>query len=550
MGITVTPQGLRQSSLFCGRLSLPGLVCQTCALFLILVGGGCDFAGLGAPAEPPEQTNVVNPRVALDGNGFAAVSYEEVTNRNRDESTIRVQRYSFADDQFRDAAGFTARRNLRHVLAADESGRAIELFGESNVLRSCQFQSGLGWSCSDLPREPGNSAGYRPGSIAMDGAGRAVALDGSLGEYRLTPGNPWTVRRIFSTSVREIEERSLAYWSGGVAVAVWGDFQSNVNSVKSSRYLRVSDTWEPEITLSTIDPGPDAKPQIAMHRNGPNAAAIAVWRQLVGGSSYNIQANHYLPGVGWQGAQTLPGSTGNIQDDSVSIAMAGNGDVIVAWSDLASVLASRFASGSFGPVQRVGSASANDGDGKMRIAMDGAGNAILIWSNGSPLLANRYVVGQGWQGALEIGQHEGAAPTLPPQFDIGMDSAGRAMAVWQRSAAPFPGGRLGWHVFASGYTLSIDPTVLPLQRNGDSQRATVSIARLGYTGPIDLQPFDCPAKVICVFDRSQIPGNENTAGLTFLTNLNDPALAGNYVVRVTGTGGGATTEAFIEVQIQ
>lgn len=178
--------------------------------------------------------------------------------------------------------------------------------------------------------------------------------------------------------------------------------------------------------------------------------------------------------------------------------------------------------------------------------MDGVGNAIVIWSNGSPLLANRYVVGQGWQGALEIGQHLDQS-----SYDIDMDSTGRAMAVWEKSApGPLLGGRLGWHVFAGGFSLSVNPSILPLQRNGDSQRATVSITRLGYTGPVDLQHFDCPAKVICVFDRSQIPGNENSAGLTFLTNLNDPALAGNYVVRVTGTGGGATTEAFIELQIQ
>ena len=526
------------------------------AVAIALFAQACEQPSVGIffPAESPEVTTVEQPRVALDGNGFAVVSYEEQNSRNSDESTVRVARYRFADGNFLDAVGFAASKGKRHVLAADESGMATEILRapgpfSNEPLRSCQSQPGQSWSCTDIysPADP-------PGSVAMDGAGRVLALDitgtngGDLGEFHLTPGTPWTVRQILSTTGSNIlshiaDHNALAYWSGGTGFAVWEYSQSGVSSVRSRRYLRASDTWEPEVVLSTGgDPGSDSVPQIAMHRRGPNSRAIAVWISILS-APRNVQINQYSPGVGWQGSQTLPGSEDPSALKGHSVAMAGNGDVMIAWVVNETVLASRLVNGAFEPIRTIGSATF----AKTRIAMDGVGNAIVIWSSETDLRANRYIVGQGWQGSQSIG-----TPASSGNFDVDMDESGRFLVAWAGDAGPaFPPGstRLRTYV-GGGFSLALTPAVLPLQRNGDSQLANVAVTRFAYTGTVDLQIFDCPSKVICVLNRSQIPGTENTAELRFITNVNDPAPAGNYVVRVMGTGGGVTTEAFVEVQIQ
>ena len=525
------------------------------AVAIALFAQACD-PGKGPPAVfpfpgvSPEVTAVVQPRVALDGNGFAVVSYEELNSRNSDESTVRVARYRFADRNFLDAVGFAASKGKRHVLAADESGTATEILRapgpfSNEPLRSCQSQPGQSWSCTDI-YSPANTGADPPGSVAMDGAGRVLALDqgGELGAFHLTPGTPWTVRGILSTTASDIaDHNALAYWSGGTGFAVWEDFQPNVHSVRSRRYLRASDTWEPEVVLSTGgDPGSDSVPQIAMHRRGPNSRAIAVWISILS-APRNVQINQYSPGVGWQGSQTLPGSEDPSALKGHSVAMAGNGDVMIAWVVNETVLASRLVNGAFEPIRTIGSATF----AKTRIAMDGVGNAIVIWSSETDLRANRYIVGQGWQGSQSIG-----TPASSGNFDVDMDESGRFLVAWAGDAGPaFPPGstRLRTYV-GGGFSLALTPAVLPLQRNGDSQLANVAVTRFAYTGTVDLQIFDCPSKVICVLNRSQIPGTENTAELRFITNVNDPAPAGNYVVRVTGTGGGVTTDAFVEVQIQ
>ncbi|TKB63800.1 MAG: hypothetical protein E8D47_12685 [Nitrospira sp.] len=492
-------------------------------------------------------------RVALDGNGFAAVSNEETRNRaNSFQFSVRASRYSFSDNAFRDgitlAAGDSAANSFK-VLANDQSGQVIEFVQEAtlhvglpsvNVLKSCLFVLNQGWGCS--------VSSFVPYALSMDGAGQALAsrvAGSSLVANHFNPGTGWGVDQILSTDDPKFGIVALVYWSGGIGYAVWVDRQDNI---RASRFVRSTDTWEPSQVL-----GVGSRAHVALARNAASAAALVVWVDLTGGFQYS----QYIPGNGWQGAQPIPLLSTNEMNPS-QLAMASNGDAmligVVGQGAQASNLirAIRFKNGGWETLQTIGSVGSTVPQ-NTQIVMDGVGNAIALYVNVNTgeLIANRFSVVSGWQGAETIGILTGIA-SANGDFDIDMDETGRAMAVWPGDAGPaFPLGSSRLRTYtAGGFTVALTPSILPLQRNGDSQRATVSITRLGYTGPIDLQHFDCPAKVICVFDQSQIPGNENNTGLTFLTNLNDPALAGNYVVRVTGTGGGATTEAFIEVQIQ
>lgn len=521
--------------------SLKGAIAPIYAV-LLMFGIGCSASGSDPNpfvAEPAEVVTVQHPQVALDGNGFATVTNIESRSRGvSSQRSVQASRYSFSDGLFRDTATLAGSVNLSSFLASDQSGSAIQFFDQPPST-NCRFQSTLGWSCAGFPSFP-------PLALAMDGAGRALAVSVVSGfELRVShfvPVSGWgTAQTLDTDSIGGLSRDGLVYWNGGVGFAVWNDRQGNV---RASRFLRSADSWEPSQILGPSDTR--FSPHIALARNAVSASALAVWKVATG----EVQYSRYIPGGGWQGTQAIPLPNPDPNELlPAQLAIANNGEAILVGRGPGVVKAARFRNGTWEAVQTIGSSPELTSD--VRIVMDGVGNAMTLFvDTARNLVANRFSVVSGWQGSQTIGNLAGTADT--DDFDIDMDEAGRAMVVWSGDAGPaFPLGSSRLRTYVSGgFTVSLTPIVLPVQRNGDSQRATVSITRLGYTGPVDLQHFDCPAKVICVFDRSQIPGNENSAGLTFLTNLNDPALAGNYVVRVTGTGGGVTTEAFIEVQIQ
>ena len=161
--------------------------------------------------------------------------------------------------------------------------------------------------------------------------------------------------------------------------------------------------------------------------------AIAVWRKS-DGTLYNIVADRYVSGLGWQGSEIIESiSTGHAYYPY--IAMDTGGNALVVWhqgdSPHNDICANRYTAGSgWGTAALIETGEAGDAD-YPRIAMDNNGNAMAVWkqSDGTRYntLACRYITGSGWQ-TPEIIETDNSGDVYTPS--VSFDDGGNAIAVW------------------------------------------------------------------------------------------------------------------------
>ncbi len=234
----------------------------------------------------------------------------------------------------------------------------------------------------------------------------------------------------------------------GNAFAVWAESDNGTYNIWANRYV-AGVGWETAVLLETDDRGDAEYPQVAVDATGD---AFAVWEQS-NGSLYSIYANRYAAGVGWGTAELLEtSSAGNAGWAHVAASPAG--DAFAVWEQYDgarwSIDANRYARGTgWGTAVPI---ETNDigYDNLPEVAADASGDAIAVWEHSDTVRqyvwANRYVAGTGWGTAEQI-QNDGVE--YAQLAKVGVAANGDAIAAWRGRGLT----GLSWNISVSRYVV-------------------------------------------------------------------------------------------------
>ncbi|MCP5101328.1 MAG: Ig-like domain-containing protein, partial [Chloroflexi bacterium] len=281
--------------------------------------------------------------------------------------------------------------------------------------------------------------------IAFDGSGNAIAV---WYQYDGTRYNIWANRYVAGTGwnntaaeMIEIDDLGnafspqIAFDGSGNAIAVWHQYDGNRYNIWANRYVAGTDWDDTAAEMIEIDAGGASSPQIAFDGSGN---AMAVWYQH-DGTHDSIWANRYVAGTGWDDTAAEMIENDNVGNaEYPQIAVDGSGNTMAVWHQYDgtrfNIWANRYVAGT-GWDNTAAEMIENDDAGDAsypQIAFDGSGNAIAVWDqyDGTRhnIWANRYVAGTGWNNtAAEMIENTNEGNAFSPQ--IAFDGSGNAIAV-------------------------------------------------------------------------------------------------------------------------
>ena len=214
----------------------------------------------------------------------------------------------------------------------------------------------------------------------------------------------------------------------GVMIAVWSQFDGTRFNIWANRF-RVGTGWE---TATPIESSaePASRPHVAVDASGN---ALAVWEQYDGTRS-NIWANRYAAGSGWSSPTMIEtDNAGNAYSAHVAVDAGGGGTVVWEQHDGARwrAMANRYVAGVGWDTPVVLDPGVGGGTLGTDIAVDPAGNAIAAWGQccgPANVWARRFTPGTGWDPAvlIETGDVGDAI-----EVHVAIDGSGNATAVWR-----------------------------------------------------------------------------------------------------------------------
>ena len=323
-------------------------------------------------------------------------------------------------------------------IAMDPYGDGIAVWNQFDGVWShiwaCRYTTAGGWQEPELIESNDYSVAIYP-AIDMDDSGNAICVwaEGVLGHgiwsNRYVRGTGWgTPAPIDLVGAGHIPKIGID--ALGNAIAVWkqsGDIWYNryVNGVG----------WGTAGPVET-NPTDDWSPELAVDRFGN---AIVAWN-TEDSIPRSVWASRYVPGVGWGTPHAVQSSVG----DSVwkDVAVDGQGNAFVVWHQytilnsytVVRAFAARYDSAEGWQTAVTIDDGSIGSSGIPRIAMDTSGNALALFSEPVPagptyqdtMFANRYTAGAGWGAPQRIDPLMGYIESV----DIGIDSAGNALATW------------------------------------------------------------------------------------------------------------------------
>jgi len=361
------------------------------------------------------------------------------------------------DAQFTVAVSGTPTPTLQWQLSIDSGGNWSNINGATNTILDL-----TGVALVDNGRQFRAVASNTEGSTNSNAATLTVTAAPAIKAWQ-------TAERVSPDIDGDVYNYQIAYSSNGDAIAVWQDLVSASigTNIWANRYTPSTGWGTP--TLIDSGDGNAQVPQVALDENGN---AIAVWEQdgmpanCCGYTRYDIWANRYVPGTGWEGAvllETIDGVSNERGASQPQIAMAANGQAVVAWgqgdaSSGSSIWANRYVTGSWTGASLVENATGIAGGPK--VAMDASGNEMVVWvqSNGTQLnlWASRN------SGASE--QIETASAGNPSSLQVASNASGETVAVWGQGCVTWanrfaPGA--GWGTATSLQTGSPSCAYIP-----------------------------------------------------------------------------------------
>ena len=329
--------------------------------------------------------------------------------------------------------------NVRNPqVAIDDSGNAVAIWDEFDGTRyniwTNRYVAGTGWgTAAVLENDPGDAFGPH---VALDASGNAIAVwqqsDGT--RYNImasvfTPPSGWSTPTPIENDPNDARNVQLAMNTHGDAFAVWTQGFPVRPVVWARRYLAGSG-WNALTRIQGDTSGDGFFPQVAID---PNGAAVATWHQT-DGTRYNVWADRYTPGTGWDIAQLIENdNTDNAEFAQVAMDAAGNATAVWQQHDGTrfNIMSNRLPSGG-----DWGSAVAIDDEDEAatdpHIGMNDAGDAIVLWvqqlGTTYNVAANRYTTAGGWATAQVIETEVGNA--IEPR--IAISQSGVAHATWMQ----------------------------------------------------------------------------------------------------------------------
>jgi len=308
------------------------------------------------------------------------------------------------------------------------------------------YSTDTGWGTAEKI-ESDDAGDAVEAQVAFDANGNALAVwrqfDGAvfnIWSNRYVVGVGWgTAEKIESIDTGGAFEPQISIDIDGNALSVWYQTDGVAHSIWSNRYVAGAGAgtgWGAAVEIEAEPLGHAFSPQIAFDVNGN---ALAVWYQNDG--MFNIWSNRYVAGTGagtgWGAAELIENEVdGDAFAPQVSFGLNGNALAVWRQSDgvVFNIGANRYTAGiGWDTAAKVGGNDAGDAFAP-QVAIDDSGDAILVWSEGdgtrSNIWSNRYTDGAGWGTAVKIESND-AGDTESAQ--IAMDARGNALAVWAQN---------------------------------------------------------------------------------------------------------------------
>lgn len=190
-------------------------------------------------------------------------------------------------------------------------------------------------------------------------------------------------------------------------------------------------SWGSETLLETDDAGQAYAPDVAANAAGHVAAA---WVQS-DGTNYLMTVNRYVPGAGWQGAETIQTDLTR-NSDKARVVIDADGNITAVWiqenAGTYSLWSHRYETGSgWGSAELLETDDTGDAN-EPEIAIDGNGNVIAVWhqydSVRHNVWTNRFEAGT-W-GVAALLESDNNTAVYP---HVAMTDSGDAMAIWVQS---------------------------------------------------------------------------------------------------------------------
>jgi hypothetical protein len=219
--------------------------------------------------------------------------------------------------------------------------------------------------------------------------------------------------------------------ASGRAVSVW----ERAGSIQTRWSSDGGVTWSAVVDLSA-DADMSDSPRITVDASG---RAIAAWRAQAGGG-FAIQARLSSDGgATWSNTVTLAQQARTMRNPRVSI--NSSGDAVAVWVAKMKGGADAIQTSSTSDFGVTWSTPANlvplvDSTPQPQVAIDSAGRAIAVWENvvsGYSAVQTKSSLdgGLNWSEAVTLSQPFGTNSTDKPRLSI--DGSGRAIAVWERN---------------------------------------------------------------------------------------------------------------------
>lgn len=280
-------------------------------------------------------------------------------------------------------------------------------------------------------------------------------------------GTPLKITNVNSIATSVSGNPSIGVDGAGNAIIMWNQQNSALISshfdVFTSRYSVATNAWSAPAMLSN---GTNCAYGYKVAVNSLGAAAL-IWVQYqnCNGTGANGEADDVwvVTGTttgGW-GIATKMNSSSNLIYGQLTVAIDAAGDILAAWvqnnaSGLFEIWVNHLTAGGSWD----GSSTISDGTtGECYgpdIGFDSAGNAIAVWEqqssadNGQYVAASRFTAGAGWSAPVQINENLGWT------FDqhVVVDASGNANVIWYQMEQSAVTVRLNRHLQSSGWGTS------------------------------------------------------------------------------------------------
>ncbi len=402
--------------------------------------GGDGSIGWQVPAllELGSAGDASDSQVVVDSNGYATAVWKQPQFNGAPDS-VYSSRYvpgvGWGEVQLveTDESG----RAWYPKVAVDPGGTVVAVWyqfdGSNYNIWANHYVPGFGWS---MPQAIDNVSGsaYRP-QVAVDDSGNAIVVwyqyDGSrfnIYSNRYVSGTGWEGAQLIETDdTGDASYPQVAMDGNGTAVVVWSQFDGTRNSIWSNRYVPGTD-WEGAQLIEANDAGNAMNPRVAMDDSGN---AVAVW-ELYDGTLYHVWSNRYVSGTGWGTAELIE-TEDAMNALSPQVAMDGSGNAVAVWrladGTRYNLWSKRYVPGTGWEAPQLIETDNTSGVQSPQVAMDGNGNAVVVWTNYGRLWSNRYVLGAGW-GTAQLVETDNTGSAHNPS--VAMDGNGNAVVAWEQ----------------------------------------------------------------------------------------------------------------------